>query len=169
MTCISGRRMVQHPTSLLSDPFHYKSRRLIEQTEAHVLIRLILLLFLLLCLALRQLHPPVQQQPPAAGAAPPPPPPPPDGTDASLLVPSEINWVYSSDAIPPHMKSCRNHCLPHCMSFPLSSEINLSKRSLSASIPTEERTASMSEALGEVLPPRPRRRYAARCFIVIVL
>ena len=54
-----------------------------------------------------------------------------------------------------------------CKSFPFSSEINESRRSSSASIPTDERTPLMSSAEGEVLPPRPKRRYAARCFILI--
>jgi hypothetical protein len=69
------------------------------------------------------------------------------------------------------------------MSLPLSSEMSLSRRSLSASMPTDSRTSCygvsrdrtefanmltlMSLAEGEVLPPRPRSRYAARCFILM--
>lgn len=54
------------------------------------------------------------------------------------------------------------------MSLPSSSERSFSRRSSSASIPTESRTDLMSSAEGEELPPRPRRRYAARCFILYV-
>ena len=56
-----------------------------------------------------------------------------------------------------------------CKSLPFSSAINVSRRSSSASIPTEARTPLTSSADGEVLPPRVRRRYAARCFMVINL
>lgn len=45
--------------------------------------------------------------------------------------------------------------------------MSFSSLSSSASIPTEERTSLMSEADGLVLPARLRRRYAARCFILI--
>lgn len=59
--------------------------------------------------------------------------------------------------------------LTSCKSLPSSSLINLSNRSSSASIPTDERTFLTSLAEGDVLPPSPRRRYAARCFIFLVL
>merc|ERR1711977_756619 len=86
--------------------------------------------------------PPEAAAPPAAGAAPPAPP---DGTEANLLEPSVINsW----------------------MSLPLSSEIRVERRSSSASIPTDSRTALTSDSDGEVLPPMVRGRYAARCFIL---
>ena len=49
----------------------------------------------------------------------------------------------------------------------MSSEINFERRSSSASIPTDSRTFLMSFSEGEELPPRARRRYAARCFILI--
>ena len=52
------------------------------------------------------------------------------------------------------------------MSLPSSSLISAVRRSSSASMPTEERTSLMSLAEGEVLPARPRRRYAAKCFIL---
>lgn len=42
------------------------------------------------------------------------------------------------------------------------------RRSESASMPTDSRTALTSAADGEVLPPTVRRRYAARCFILTV-
>jgi len=42
------------------------------------------------------------------------------------------------------------------------------RRSSSASMPTAPRTSLMSEADGEVLPARPRRRNAAMCFILTV-
>lgn len=42
------------------------------------------------------------------------------------------------------------------------------RRSSSASTPTELRTSLMSEAEGEVLPPRVRSMYAAMCFILAV-
>ena len=44
------------------------------------------------------------------------------------------------------------------MSLPSSSERSFSRRSLSASMPTDSRTAFTSAAEGEVFPPRPRRR-----------
>lgn len=52
------------------------------------------------------------------------------------------------------------------ISLPSSSEMSLSRRSSSASMPTDSRTLFTSAADGEVFPPSPRRRYAARCFIL---
>ena len=43
----------------------------------------------------------------------------------------------------------------------------MERRSSSASIPTDSRTALTSDSDGEVLPPMVRRRYAARCFILL--
>ena len=56
-----------------------------------------------------------------------------------------------------------------CKSLPLSSLSNFSKRSSSASIPTDSKTPLISSADGEVLPPKPRSRYAARCFMLFEL
>lgn len=54
------------------------------------------------------------------------------------------------------------------MSLPSSSLRRELRRSSSASMPTELRTVLMSSAEGEVLPARPRRRKAARYFILTV-
>merc|ERR1719275_191951 len=51
------------------------------------------------------------------------------------------------------------------MVFSFISDIKRTRASLSASIPTEERTSAISSAVGESLPPRTRRRYVAMCFI----
>lgn len=104
--------------------------------------------------------PPAAGAPPAAAA---PPPPPPDGTDASLEVPSLISYNTVSVLLIVVSSVCAHHTSPR--SLPSSSEISLSKRSSSASMPTDERTPLTSLAEGEVFPPRPSRRYAARCFI----
>jgi len=55
------------------------------------------------------------------------------------------------------------------MLLPSSSEMSFSRRSSSASMPTDSRTALTSLAEGEVLPPSPRRRNAAKCFILIAV
>jgi hypothetical protein len=106
--------------------------------------------------------------PPAAApleAAAAPPPDPPDGTEASLLEPSEINYQDISKSL--HV-NCYMNSLTVLISLPLSSERRVDRRSSSASIPTELRTALISLAEGDELPPSWRRRYAARCFILKV-
>ena len=98
--------------------------------------------------------------PPAAAA---PPPLPPEGTDASFEEPSWINYCLL-DLL---LKSTVTVQPTSLMSLPLSSEISLSRRSSSASMPTDSRTLVTSDFEGLSLPARPRRRYAARCFILV--
>lgn len=140
----------------------YDSIRLVEETEAHVVVRLLLLLSLLLSRSLLSGSSTTRSGSTTRSS----------GTTSTTrrnrskllatlsdeLKRALVLWSIASPAFPIYTS---------LMSLPSSSEMSLSRRSWSASIPTDSRTALTSSADGEALPPRPRRRYAARCFILI--
>ena len=78
-------------------------------------------------------------------------------TDASFDEPSAISCVRCHH-LPQLLQTT---VLTSAMFLPCNSEISLSRRSSSASIPTVPSSLLMSAALGSVFPPIWRRRYAA--------
>jgi hypothetical protein len=138
--------------------------RLVEKTETHVLVRLLLLLLLLLSSGGSVTTSSGgttgsggSTTSRATGW---------DGGELGRTLSDQLQRV-SDCALSSEAHCKRASHLTSLMSLPSSSEMSLSRRSLSASMPTDSRTSLMSEALGEVFPPRPRRRYAARCFILM--
>ena len=139
------------------DAVPWSEANLVKQTEAHVIVRLLLLLFLLLSLGLLS-----GSSATGSGA-----------TSSSSSTSSATRWDRRKlgRALSDQLKYgvSRRIFMVHkstkatsLMSLPSSSERSFSRRSSSASMPTDSRTPLMSFALGLVLPPRPRRRYAAR-------
>lgn len=149
---------------------------LVEKTEAHVIVGLLFLCKNLLvgCAVGRdddsKEHPPSSfssslgasaAAPPAAAPPAAAPPPPPDGTEASLVLPSEISChqlVSTAKMLRSRTWAVEPVRRTSLISLPLSSERSVFSRSSSASMPTDSSTALISLADGEVLPPRPRRR-----------
>lgn len=161
--------LLESATHMLScQPMFFASsnltaQRLVEQTEAHVLVGLLLLLFLLLGLwsllgGTGSGSSTASSWSSGTTRW--------DGCELGSTLGDQLSYAVSKRAHPLAESACGAWGRTSLMSLPSSSLMSWLRRSSSASMPTAERTSLTSAADGEALPPRPRRRYAAKCFIL---